>query len=438
MNCINLDWFEVHCLETQPWDKMVAVLERYGYVVKYREYGTPQYEMMCTVSDRLGVPLLEVRRQPKDGTLLSGILHRESCHLKISNNVCYTENPLFFLEWYLDKLGVQFMNFTRIDIAFDFQKFKGGYAPGRFCKNFLNGKLAKLHSKRFSCHGSNEWNVLTLNSLKWGSPTSLVNTKLYNKSLELSEGEKMKPYIKEAWKAAGMDDTKLPVWRIEFSCTSDVKLLANMDTGEVEKLKPMRLGDRGYVMEVFAKLFTKYFDFRKIEFSRNGKMKSKYKCSRVSLFDFELSDNYTPRPMPIRRILGRTDKMLQRRLESYAADLSIPSHAREAASNMLVCFPSICYMGETQGYLHTADIPDIWSLENISESDMSAAKKRKIKDSWASYVKRTGKFIPNIRYIYLDPDTPMQIREYCYNVLQKWRKLQRNFGTVGPKPLCQS
>ena len=61
--------------------------------------------------------------------------------------------------------------------------------------------------------------------ISWGSKTSEIKVKLYNKSRELGllgNGEPEKPWIIDEWKNAGID--KLNAWRLEFSLKSNGQL----------------------------------------------------------------------------------------------------------------------------------------------------------------------------------------------------------------------
>ena len=48
MRCINIDWLEVYCFENKAIPRDMEYFKKQGYVVKKRDYGTPQYKEVLT------------------------------------------------------------------------------------------------------------------------------------------------------------------------------------------------------------------------------------------------------------------------------------------------------------------------------------------------------------------------------------------------------
>lgn len=232
---VNIDWLEVYVLESN--DRFPCNAEyfiRQGYQVREREYGTRVYKEMFEITDEYGNPLIEVRRNPASGTADFNGLVEQSCHIRLPNWMLYQGNPIQFLTEFLLKHDYIFKRIFRIDIAYDFEKFDSGDLPAKFAKRYLSGAYRKINQCFLSAHGNDTWSECKWQSLSWGSKSSMVTTKLYNKTLELAESKNDKPWIKTCWMVNGLIDNpmsmtkrnalgelyKPDIWRIEFSMTA--------------------------------------------------------------------------------------------------------------------------------------------------------------------------------------------------------------------------
>ena len=64
--CINIDWLEVYCLESNEYFPLNADFYiQHGFDVRQRDYGTRVWGEMFTIMGTDGERLLEVRRAPK-------------------------------------------------------------------------------------------------------------------------------------------------------------------------------------------------------------------------------------------------------------------------------------------------------------------------------------------------------------------------------------
>lgn len=303
MRCVNVDWLEVYCLESN--DRFPCNADYYrkqGYFVREREYGTRQYKEMFTIEDEHGEPFLEVRRNPATQDLrFSGFLP-SSTHIRMVNRYCYFENPVAILRDFLLKHDYIFKRIFRIDVAYDFEKFDAGDYPSRFAQRYVNMKYRKINQCHLDAHANDNWTDFSWQSLKWGNEGSMVSTKLYDKSLELSRPKHDKPYIREAWFMAGLIDNPLnglkrnpdgstykpEIWRIEFSLKSSADNWIIIDDTSGKRIKkkavPHRLemfDDREKLWCRFEELAYHYFRFKKFE-----KDKRKDRCDDKVLFKF--------------------------------------------------------------------------------------------------------------------------------------------------------
>lgn len=121
-------------------------------------------------------------------------------------------------------------------MALDFEKFDDNTDPNAFLKRYLDGKFTKVNQGNISAHGADRWEGRFWHSVSWGSAKSMVSTKMYDKTIELSQ-VKDKPYIRYAWFTSGLIDDfqtlqkkdkdnklyKPHIWRLEFSIKSSAK-----------------------------------------------------------------------------------------------------------------------------------------------------------------------------------------------------------------------
>ena len=341
--CINLDWLEIYALEpmTQPHD--AEYFKAHGYKVKVRAYGTPQYQEMFTLYAD-GMELFEVRRNPYSIKEQGGIFPRNACHIRLCNRTCYEIDPVNHLRAFLLTHDYTYKAISRIDIALDFNEFDNGMKPENFIQKYMRGKIAKINQSNVSAHGTDEWARRVFNSLKWGSPSSPVSTKLYNKTLELKQGED-KPYIRQAWETAGLD-TSRDVWRVEFSLTAQMQTLKSLKSGEMFKKSIIHYDSRERLLKQFYILAAKYFDFRTLQTNRkkDGRLVyvRKYLCPKIELFHFN-SDVIPYKPVRNVTKKKRPDRIYKILINKLAQIIDDDRNTRSTmkAAEEIICF--LCY-----------------------------------------------------------------------------------------------
>lgn len=296
--CVNLDWLEVHAREPigNPHDAQYFL--SCGFVVHVREYGTRVYREMFTLEGTDGENLLEVRRNPSSQGL-NGIHDPNECHIRLVNRTCYYDNAAEAFDEFLRLHGYYDVRISRVDICLDFITFDKGDIPQAFVRRYFKHKYAKINQGNISGHGSDTWSGQEWNSLSWGSKTSCIGTKLYNKTMELFDQKEKcfkKPYIRYAWYLCGLVDDwqrvtkngeEVQIWRVEFSIRSSVKNWVPIElNGEARNFQSLRntldcyMG-RDRLLVMFASLANHYFHFKKYQ---QGKRKDR--CPDKVLFDF--------------------------------------------------------------------------------------------------------------------------------------------------------
>lgn len=287
--CVNIDWLECYCLEDRlnyPHD--ADYFRSKGYLVREREYGTPMYEQMFTLIGFDNQPFVEIRRKPKSAweRQINGLFNPDSCHVRLCNRSCYFENAAAILQRFLEENGLAFQRISRIDICLDFERFDSRDNPQTFLQRFFAGRYAKINQGHVSARARDQWDTRKWNSVSWGSKSSMVSTKLYNKTLELKE-VKDKPYIRQAWYAAGLVDDvqdlwrvdensvkyQPDIWRLEFSIKSGTRKWCVIEDfrGDKRKLRSLHntLEDymtRQQLLDRFFSLVDHYFHFKHVEY----------------------------------------------------------------------------------------------------------------------------------------------------------------------------
>lgn len=342
MKLVNIDWLEAYVLEPdldQP--RNAAYFEARGMKVRSREYGTPQYQEVFTIYSSSNFPIYEVRRAPYSVKTKGGIFDPRACHIRLSNRQCYQARAVHIFREFLLIHGYEFKSFSRVDICADFNTFDNGKNPQQFLDQFMCGMYFKsLQSKmsthgieylykdgerqleigkaaELSAHGSDNDRGRHYNSIKWGSPTSAISTKMYNKTLEMKQA-KAKKYIQFLWDKAGLENSDLnPVWRVEFSLKSEIKQFVRLDDGELLHMGFQTIGNYNNLYGLFSLLAQRYFHFKRRTRTRKGTPQRKTRCPDFFPFDNYSTQDYVPIRLDEIQDTTRTDRMLVKRLIEY-------------------------------------------------------------------------------------------------------------------------
>ena len=301
--CVNLDWLEIHAMEPPGDPHDANYFRRVGLTVAERDYGTRVYKEMFTVYDLRNNPFVEVRRAPYS-TGYAGIHAAEECHLRLVNAACYYDDAAQRLQDFMDTYHYTFNRISRVDICLDFELFDEGDEPAKFLARYLRQVYSKINQGNITAHGADRWNGQVWNSVSWGSPTSAIGTKFYNKTMELydqASGTYRKPHIRYAWlKCHLIDDFhkclkrqadgwyQPQIWRVEFSIRSSVKNWFTIElNGEEKHYQSIRnnlamYDTRAKLLTLFASLQQHYFHFKHYE-----KGQRKDRCRDKVLFRWD-------------------------------------------------------------------------------------------------------------------------------------------------------
>lgn len=180
---------------------------------------------------------------------------------------------LYKCGWYLhyqavaDRIGFVPQSITRVDFALDFQMFNNGMKPRDLITAFFNEDVRKVGLSKWRAVGECRDGIVC-EYLAFGSRSSSVFTRLYNKSKELRE-QVRKTYIEDLWKKGGMAEGA-DVWRLEFQIQAKDFHFVNAETGEVGDLLAHYFIAEYPLQPVIDYLCRKYFDFRLPTGGRNS------------------------------------------------------------------------------------------------------------------------------------------------------------------------
>ena len=306
----------------------------HGYIVHEREYGTRVYNEMFTIEDQHGHAFIEVRRNPQSGSSSFTGLSELSCHLRLVNRACYANNPVRDMAEFMVKHDYIFQRIFRLDLCYDFIRFDSGDDPARFLRRYIENKFSKVNQCKVRVIGDDSWASFDWESVSWGAPTSMVGTKIYNKTKELKAKGDKKPWIKQAWFESGLvdDPLNLPdVWRIEFSMHSSARnwiVIEDADSKHnKKKAVPHTLemfDGRDRLWERFEEMAHHYFQFRYVEYldkvNSDGErnLKRKDVCREKRLFNYNLDRTfYKIEGVAVECKPDKDDDILRRRLTLY-------------------------------------------------------------------------------------------------------------------------
>lgn len=258
--CISCDWLTINVLLTINENKFNPKKMPVPFAINEFETGTRIFKK------RAKITINEYGKIREFGTMVwqpsSEILKQNLCQIKINNSYLYEENitaTYNYITYFLDKIGATFFSVSRIDICCDNTSFVDFQNPQDFISNIMENKIFKLRKCKISTFGKHNRNSNKINTIKFGSPESVLSWKIYNKIEELKDkGDK--PYIKKKWRKYGWNEID-DVWRceVEITNTSNIAIYFK-DSNILTNLKSCF--DEQCIAETFLFLTKKNFVFK--------------------------------------------------------------------------------------------------------------------------------------------------------------------------------
>lgn len=154
---------------------------------------------------------------------ISPVIKADRAVVEISNVYLYRDDFHRILDIVLDVFPLVVDGVQRCDLCADFEMLPSRWQVALMLED---GRAYLKGVRRGVGWWSKDGKQRHPHQLSWGGKDSAFKWKLYNKHKELWEGGTCsKPYIEEAWRAAGLEPSK--VWRLEVSVTS-VNRLENL------------------------------------------------------------------------------------------------------------------------------------------------------------------------------------------------------------------
>lgn len=333
--CVNIDWLEIYAEESiQRFPMNADYFRQRGYFVKEREYGTRQYNEMFSILNDRDVPIIEIRRNPCAGDSSFSGLNPQSCHIRLTNYACYLDDAVSMLRDFLSLHDYIFKRIYRIDLCYDFERFDSGDYPDRFVRRYLEGKYAKINQCKLAAHGEDNWSAFEWESLSWGARTSMVSTKLYDKTKELKVMGMKKPYIPYCWWVSGLVDDPIQltkvnsvgetyqpsIWRLEFSLKSSADNWIVIEAQGGKRVKKKAIPHRLELFDSRDKLWSRFEElaYHYFRFAKYVPNVRKDRCPDKRLFEFNLDREFLQVgaiPQPAKP--DRDENILERRLLVY-------------------------------------------------------------------------------------------------------------------------
>jgi len=317
MRCVNLDWLEVSCEESNnrfPCDP--DYFRSQGFIVHERDYGTRVWGQVFTIEDNEGHDWIEVRRCPPSGASDFKGLNEFSCRLRVVNAQLYVDGCVQRFRDFLATHDYIFKRIYRIDIAYDFEYFDSGDQPARFARRYVECKYRKINQCKMNAFANDTWTSFDWESLSWGSPHSMVSTKLYNKTREIETVSKQKTYIVYSWFLNGLIDDpvnrlrvdsdgvkyKPEIWRLEFSMKSQADRWLVIEDQSGKRVKKKAIPHTLDMFDAPDKVWQRFQDlaFHYFHFKKYVKDKRKDLCPDKVLFHWDKDHEWKQLDMAIR------------------------------------------------------------------------------------------------------------------------------------------
>jgi|WetSurMetagenome_2_1015567.scaffolds.fasta_scaffold81387_1 hypothetical protein len=320
---ISVDWLQVYCSLSPSRAILTGVESRcdeYVFVAKMANIHTAMFQQVYYIHiGELQVATLQCKPR-------SSMLPKDIVLLKLENRVLYHAKFIRLLYAIMNAYNLTYKGITRLDVCYDCTEFKDNRSPSKFINDFVSQRgvtthnLRKKGSEEFTCHGHKpRGGSAKINYIRFGSPQSKISSYIYDKSLELEES-KDKPWIRAAWRSAGLLPSDKHIFRAEVSIKAEGTDVLNLSTGELFRLSPMMLESQERINEIFHIYAKKYFDFRIDEGQKHKK-----NFRRIELFDLNVVTEIKPIQISKSADMGRTEKIcfnVLERLSSTYTDLS--------------------------------------------------------------------------------------------------------------------
>lgn len=329
---ISVDWLQIYCHITDSFSIGEHIVGKFKLTAcaKHTRFYSKIANVAVLTSNGSYIDFAEVLYEPN-----SRVLDPRSAHVKVFNEQLYTSTWFTTLSAMLKAMGLQYRSVTRVDLAYDCNKFAKGTDPQNLLKGYFLQKLLKIGTNRCTMQMANMgYNLATVGEewerprklprpavtgVTWGSMATGKQHVIYNKSLEMRE-VKYKPWIVERWLQHGLDPEN--VWRAEIRIANRGKELMFCDPDHLFSLGMSEVADQDRIEELFLAYASQLFRFVK----NDGKVR-KQRMQEIQLFEIVPASEVTiaPRTHRVKQSIGRTCKVVKNVLCSWFSWVKITS-----------------------------------------------------------------------------------------------------------------
>lgn len=302
---INVDWLQVFCHDTNRGFLSHLYYDASVYEFILLPHSTRHFRELWEVLDSDGEKYAIIQRVPH-----SSVISSDGAIIQLANRELYKPHYAADFLLFLSAHGFKYKSISRLDICFDSNHLRNKFRHSNLIKGLMTGTILKNNQSKVQWNFSAMANVgkpMECNSCSFGSKSSGVSTKMYNKTLEMKE-QKSKPYIIENWGYNNLN-TDEDVWRIEISIKSDAATTIRTETGEIFRLSADSLKLQSLVEDVFFSYAAKYFAFK-----RNDGKKNKTRMPDFEIFPKERVRTLHPVRITEEKDSGRSDRIFLKKL----------------------------------------------------------------------------------------------------------------------------
>jgi len=297
---ISCDWLQIHVKHADNF------LERENPYYNFRRTGQSKifrdiYEVKDTA---LGIVIAHYCTGANEC-----IMPEHEGVLKFENKILYVHGDELqeYVEKFLYRLRFRFIGVTRFDIAFDFETFFLNLDPQKFIRKFVSNKIIKLKDSQWGTIAKQRNNEHEFETIHFGSKSSNVNAKLYNKTRELANN--FKPHIDSLHR--DHFDMKKDIWRLEFSLFSMNAFFKN--EGKDFKFHSLEILKLSNMYGMFIGLFKKYFRFK---YYKKDERKTRMKEVELWVFDLSFTELRKIAQNPLIKLSTRSEKIFIKKLDT--------------------------------------------------------------------------------------------------------------------------
>ena len=269
---ISIDWLSFSynlSLTDEEYFDFIKMNIPAGYSAEYFD-GTKVFNRRLILRDASGRKVLTLLYEPK-----SSLIPKRICLCEVANVCLYDDNWRTICMLVQKMHAGSFNSLSRLDIACDFDEI-GDNVAKMFDEGLIYVQKKKEGCMFYDYAEKDGYIIRKPRQISFGSKTSKIKWKLYNKSKEIKVSHK--EYIEHMWREEHMDLSK-DIWRLEVSLTR-VSSLQCLNKDNVDLLDFREFWERQSYFWLFPAFYTNNFVVRKNE----GRAGNKYNPN--TLFDF--------------------------------------------------------------------------------------------------------------------------------------------------------